>query len=70
MSEVISERIKQHIPDKLFVNLRGKAAASTADSAITKHLKEHSDCASPASLSMMPYGFSAIRMSKRPKQPK
>ena len=41
----LGERIKQHIPDRLFVNLRGKPAVATAgDSAITRHLRESEDC--------------------------
>ena len=39
------ERNKQHIPDRLFVNLRGKLTVkATSNSAITCHLQESEDC--------------------------
>ena len=44
-TQVLGERIKQHIPDRLFVNLRGRPDAASSDSAITKHLIEHRECA-------------------------
>ena len=41
----LGERIKQHIPDRLFVNLRGGLTVkATSDSAITCHLQESEDC--------------------------
>ena len=44
-TQQLGERIKQHVPDKLFVNLRGKTAVTASDSAITRHLKENIECA-------------------------
>ena len=43
-TQLLSERIKQHIPDRLFVNLRGKPVKTSSDSAITKHLCESVEC--------------------------
>ena len=43
-TQQLGERIK-HVPDKLFVNLRGKTAVTASDSAITRHLKENLECA-------------------------
>ena len=37
--------MKQHVPDRLFLNLRGRALkVSPGDSAITKHLSEADEC--------------------------
>ena len=44
-SQVLSERIKEHIAEKLSIDLRGNGATSALDSAITKHPEEHCDCA-------------------------
>ena len=43
--QLLGERIKQHIPDRLFMSLRQKSLVkSSSDSAITKHLADHSEC--------------------------
>ena len=42
--QVLGEKIKQHIPEKVLVNSRGKAVYAAADSTITKHLQDSSDC--------------------------
>ena len=44
-SQILGERIRQHIPERLFVNLHGKPAVrASSDSAITKHLIANADC--------------------------
>ena len=44
MVQHLGERIKQHIPDRLFVTLRGKLTVkATSDSTITCHLQERED---------------------------
>ena len=44
-SQLLGERVKQHVPDRLFLNLRGRALkVSPGDSAITKHLSEADEC--------------------------
>ena len=43
--QLLGERIKQHIPDRLFMSLRQKSLVkSSSDSAITKHLADQSEC--------------------------
>ena len=43
-TQQLGERIK-HVPDKLFVNLRGKTAVTASGLAITRHLKENHEWA-------------------------
>ena len=42
-SQQLGERIKQHLPSKLF-KVKPNLKVETADSAITKHLKQHPAC--------------------------
>ena len=45
MSQLLGKMVNQHVPDRLFFNLDGRAVkVSPGDSAITKHLSDADEC--------------------------